>query len=65
MDHRAHERTAGVHQPGTITRRRFLQMVGATIGSAAALNVMTAWGQQEMGEQTGPPQLSGNGNGTR
>lgn len=65
MDHRAHERAAGVHQPGTITRRRFLQMVGATIGSAAALNVMTAWGQQAMGEQTGPPQLSGNGNGTR
>lgn len=51
-------------RPGALTRRRFLQLVGATAGPAAVLNVMTAWGQVPMG-QSGPPQLQGNGNGTK
>lgn len=40
-------------------------MVGATAGSAAALNVMMAWGQQPAEGQTAPPVLDGNGNGTK
>jgi monoamine oxidase len=54
-----------VRQPGSLTRRRFVQMVGATVGSAAALNVMAAWGQQETSGQTEPPKLDGSGNGTK
>ena len=48
-----------------ITRRRFLQLVGTTVGSAAALNIMAAWGQQPIPGQVAPPKLQGNGNGTR
>lgn len=65
MDQSADGRTHSVLRPGVVTRRRFLQMVGATAGSAAVLNVMTAWGQHEVEGQTGPPDLDGNGNGTR
>ncbi|HVL23564.1 MAG TPA: flavin monoamine oxidase family protein [Thermomicrobiales bacterium] len=56
---------ASARHPGIITRRRFLQMVGATAGSAAVMNVLTAWGQMPMGGQTEPPKLQGNGNGTK
>jgi monoamine oxidase len=52
-------------QPGILTRRRFLQMVGATAGSAAMFNVMSAWGQIPMEGQTEPPELDGNGEGTK
>lgn len=31
--------------PRGLTRRKFLQMVGATTGGAAVMNVMTAWGR--------------------
>jgi monoamine oxidase len=48
-----------------MTRRGFLKWAGAMFGSAAALNVMAAWGQQEIEGQTGPPQLDGSGEGTR
>jgi monoamine oxidase len=58
-------RTDAGRQPGTLSRRKFLQIVGATSGSAAALNVMMAWGQQEIGGQSTPPALDGNGNGTK
>lgn len=60
-----HGASRSVRQPGSLTRRRFLQMVGATVGSAAVLNIMTAWGQQAIGGQTEPPKLDGNGNGTK
>lgn len=51
--------------PRGLTRRRFLQMVGATTGGAAVMNVMTAWGQIPVAAQVAPPPLDGNGNGTR
>lgn len=65
MDRNGQECGSGVHTPGTITRRTFLKWVGATAGSAAALNVMAAWGQQPAEGQLSPPDLDGNGEGTR
>jgi monoamine oxidase len=51
-------------RPGMIDRRTFVKYVGATFGSAAALNLMTAWGQLPEG-QINPPELDGNGEGTK
>ncbi|HWV22965.1 MAG TPA: FAD-dependent oxidoreductase [Thermomicrobiales bacterium] len=65
MDQQAHGSTHAVRQPGALTRRRFLQMVGATAGSAAVLNVLTAWGQVPIEGQSAPPKMDGNGNGTK
>ncbi|HWV22963.1 MAG TPA: flavin monoamine oxidase family protein [Thermomicrobiales bacterium] len=65
MDQSANPRGNAVRQPGTLSRRRFLQMVAMTSGSAAMLNVMAAWGQQETGGQTAPPPLQGSGQGTK
>ncbi len=65
MDRDMHGQDPSVRQPGSLTRRRFLQLVGATAGSAAALNMMAAWGLQPMGGQSAPPALDGNGNGTK
>lgn len=47
-----------------MTRRRFLHLTGMTMGSAAVLNVMNAWGQNAMDGLTEPPRLDGSGNGT-
>lgn len=60
----SHRRRSLLHG-STMTRRRFLELTGATLGSAAVLNVMHAWGQQQPGGQTAPPKLEGNGNGTK
>jgi monoamine oxidase len=57
--------TAQGIRTGGLTRRKFLQMVGATTGGAAVMNIMTAWGQIPVAAQTTPPTLDGNGNGTR
>jgi monoamine oxidase len=57
--------TAHGIRTGGLTRRKFLQMVGATTGGAAVMNIMTAWGQIPVAAQTTPPTLDGNGNGTR
>lgn len=54
-----------VRQPGGLSRRRFLQAVGATAGSAAVFNMLTAWGQIPEGAQTAPPELDGNGDGKK
>lgn len=59
------ERTAASLAAGGFTRRKFLQLLGATTGGAAVLNTMTAWGQIPVGGQTTPPALDGNGNGTK
>jgi monoamine oxidase len=40
-------------------------MVGATAGSAAVFNVLSAWGQIPITGQTEPPKLQGNGDGTK
>jgi monoamine oxidase len=59
------QETSNIRRPGILTRRKFLQMVGATAGSAAVFNVLSAWGQVPMGGQTEPPKLDGNGEGTK
>lgn len=64
MDH-VGQQERSVRHPGSLTRRRFLQLVGATAGSAAALNMMAAWGLQPIEGQSKPPALDGNGNGTK
>ncbi len=64
MDRGNHDRAGTTLRPGTISRRSFIKYVGATFGSAAALNVMTAWGQQPEG-QIDPPDLDGSGEGTK
>lgn len=51
--------------PGFMTRRRFLQMVGATAGSGAVTSIMGAWGQIPVSAQIVPPKMDGNGNGTK
>ncbi len=43
----------------------FLQMVAATAGSTAMLNVMAAMGQQQVEGLTEPPKMDGNGEGTK
>lgn len=48
-----------------MTRRRFLHLTGATLGSAGVLNMLNAWGQNSMDGLTEPPKLDGNGEGTR
>lgn len=62
--HRSGMTAQGI-RTGGLTRRKFLQMVGATTGGAAVMNIMTAWGQIPVAAQTTPPTLDGNGNGTR
>lgn len=47
-----------------LTRRKFLKMTGATLGSAGMLNLMNAWGQNSMDGLTHPPQMDGSGAGT-
>lgn len=54
-----------IRKPGAITRRMFLQMVAATSGSTAMLNVMAAMGQQSIEGLTEPPKMDGNGEGTK
>lgn len=51
--------------PGFLTRRRFLQLVGATAGSGAVMSAMGAWGHIPVSAQISPPQMDGNGNGTK
>ena len=51
--------------PGSLSRRQFLQMVGATAGSAAVMNIMTAWGQIPIEGQQAPPELDGSGAGKK
>lgn len=48
-----------------LTRRRFLQVLGATAGSAAVANAMAAWGHLGVSAQTEPPKLSGRVNGVK
>lgn len=52
-------------QGAPMTRRRFLHLTGATLGSAGVLNMLNAWGQNAMDGLTEPPKLDGNGNGTK
>jgi monoamine oxidase len=40
-------------------------MTGAMLGSAGVLNLLNAWGQNAMDGLTSPPQLDGNGEGTK
>ena len=46
-----------------VTRRQFLKLMGATVGSAAVMNTMSAWGLLEASAQETPPVLQGGGNG--
>ena len=48
-----------------LTRRRFLQVLGATAGSAAVANAMAAWGHLGVSAQTEPPKLEGRVNGVK
>lgn len=48
-----------------LTRRRFLQVLGATAGSAAVANAMAAWGHLGVSAQTEPPKLTGHVNGVK
>jgi monoamine oxidase len=48
-----------------LTRRRFLQVLGATAGSAAVANAMAAWGHLGVSAQTEPPKLTGKVNGVK
>ncbi|HYI24326.1 MAG TPA: flavin monoamine oxidase family protein, partial [Thermomicrobiales bacterium] len=50
---------------GFLTRRRFLQMVGATAGSGAVTTFMAALGQIPIAAQTVPPRIGGSGEGTK
>ena len=51
--------------PEGLTRRRFLQLLGATTGAGAVMSTMGAWGQIGMAAQTSPPVMDGSGNGTK
>jgi len=51
--------------PGVLTRRHFLQLLGATAGSGAVASAMGAWGFIPVAAQIEPPKLDGSGNGTR
>jgi monoamine oxidase len=57
--------TAHYLRPGVLTRRRFLQLLGATVGSGAVASAMGALGYIPASAQTEPPKLDGSGNGTR
>jgi monoamine oxidase len=48
-----------------LTRRRFLKLLSAAVGSAGVMNAMTAWGLLETSAQDAPPNLQGSGNGAR
>src|SRR3990170_1302278 len=48
---------------GPLTRRRFIQAVGAVGGTAAAWSAMTAWGHLAEAKQTAPPTLPGESGG--
>ncbi|MCO5224662.1 MAG: flavin monoamine oxidase family protein [Thermomicrobiales bacterium] len=61
MDKTAKSLTKG----SPMTRRRFLHLTGAALGSAGVLNVLNAWGQNAMDGLTEPPKWDGNGNGTK
>ncbi|HEV2067687.1 MAG TPA: twin-arginine translocation signal domain-containing protein [Thermomicrobiales bacterium] len=61
--HRSELVTANTGSRG-LSRRRFLQMVGAATGRAV-MNVMAVWGQIPISAQISPPPLDGNGNGTK
>lgn len=50
---------------GPLTRRRFIQAVGAVGGGAAAFSAMSAWGHFAEAKQVAPPTLQGEGGGTR
>lgn len=65
MDSRPRGKKASVGPGAPLTRRRFLQMTGALIGSTSVLNMLNAWGQNAMDGLTEPPQLDGSGNGTK
>ncbi|HEY8445652.1 MAG TPA: flavin monoamine oxidase family protein [Thermomicrobiales bacterium] len=47
----------------TLTRRRFIQAVGAVGGAAAAFSALSAWGQFAEAKQTEPPPLEGDASG--
>ena len=51
--------------PEGLTRRHFLQLLGATTGAGAVMSTMGAWGQIGMAAQTSPPVMDGSGNGTK
>ena len=54
--------TAHYLRPGVLTRRRFLQLLGATAGSGAVASAMGALGYIPVSAQTEPPKLDGSGN---
>lgn len=65
MDSRLKGSKASSRLGAPLTRRRFLHMTGATLGSAGVLNLLNAWGQNAMDGLTEPPKLDGNGEGTK
>src|SRR5665648_329253 len=52
-------------EPGVLTRRRFLQMIGATAGGGAVASTMGAWGHIGIAAQITPPMMDGSGAGTK
>lgn len=50
-------------RPG-MTRRQFLHLVGGSLGAAAVMNTMSAWGLFDAAAQTAPPKLEGDPGGT-
>ena len=65
MDSRQTGKKASIGMGAPLTRRRFLHLTGATLGSAGVLNMLNAWGQNAMDGLTEPPKLDGNGDGTK
>ena len=65
MDSRRTSHKASVGRGSPLTRRRFLHLAGATMGSTGVLNMLNAWGQNAMDGLTEPPALDGSGNGTK
>ena len=65
MDSRQSSTKVSARVGSPLTRRRFLHMTGATLGSAGVLNLLNAWGQNAMDGLTEPPKLDGNGEGTK
>lgn len=47
-----------------MTRRQFLHQIGRSLGAAAVMNTMTAWGLLGTSAQEAPPVLDGDPNGT-
>lgn len=64
MDSKPGGRKSSVGMGAPLTRRRFLHLTGATLGSAGVLNMLNAWGQNAMDGLTEPPKLDGSGQGT-